>query len=179
MRFITTSGLVLLAACSSGGGASGSLSGAGPGPGTADGGVAAGSDAGGPRDFGGFSDAHAPADAQGAFCQWIPGMYSVHYEVLGGTTQCSPIQDTTISITSATADGGTANPNCTLLVDDANCSSMTDCTTDTNGYTTKQYIAMYDLGHPVVSGTMSYQTTRDSDGTVISDCAYSIKYTKL
>jgi hypothetical protein len=86
------------------------------------------------------------------------------------------------TFTISPSDGGTGgdagtNPDCTVKTDPTACTVTTDCTIKQSGFTTVTHAVLTTL-NGMVSGTQSSKTTKDSDGSVLSDCSLSYTWTK-
>ncbi len=160
--------VLLVVACSSS--ETGTGTGTGTDSGTTGDGAAANTDGGG-----GGTDSGGGGETDK--CALAPGKYTSHYTSATGTTTCPKPPDSSFTISAS--DGGTtdAGSACTSTTDTATCTVTTECTFTTSGYTTKSKTVIKN-SNGAVTGSQTSKTSKDADGSVLSDCTYEFTWTK-
>jgi len=112
----------------------------------------------------------------------ITGTYKIHYTVKAGSgATCTAIPDQTLDLTpkDAGSAGDAGTSSCNPTTDTATCTATYSCTTKTGGFTSvSSGSTTFAKDGSTGTGTSSSKTTKDSDGSVLSDCSYDITYTR-
>ena len=109
----------------------------------------------------------------------ISGTYKVHQTPqAGAAATCGAVADSTVTLNSS-GDAGAATPGCTNTQDTSTCTASTTCKIATSGFTTNVSATVkFAADGSSGSGSISSKTTKDADGSVLSDCTYDITYTR-
>lgn len=110
-------------------------------------------------------------------CELAPGTYTIKTTRTAGDPAKCP--EATNDIEIKPTDGGTSDVDagsaCKVTVDEANCSSVIECTYSTSGFTTT---TKNTFSTKTLTGSSSSKTVKDSDGSVLSECSYDVTWTK-
>jgi hypothetical protein len=110
-------------------------------------------------------------------CEIAPGTYTVKSTRTAGDPAKCPEASNDIEIKET--DGGKSDVDagsaCKVTVDEANCSSVIECTYSTSGFTTT---TKSTFSTKTLTGSNSSKTVKDSDGSVLSECSYDVSWTK-
>ena len=109
----------------------------------------------------------------------INGTYKVHETVHAGSDPtCTAPADSTITM-STSGDAGAAQPGCTTTQDLSACSSTSTCKIAAAGFTTNVSVNIkFASDGSTGSGSVTSKTTKDADGSTLSNCSYDITYTR-
>lgn len=116
--------------------------------------------------------------SSGKTCALPPGFYHVTYTPKVASTSCTATS-TDVEFKAATDGGADAglSPNCTSSLDEATCTNTTDCIFKNSGYTTTSH-TIFTVNGAGATGSNTNKTTKDADGSVLSDCTENLVYTK-